>query len=105
MRARVLIWVDYYNAKGRSVTCEIDYTAEVPEEIAAEACREMGEDRPRGTFNLGVHIRAEFAREPWRYIRGTTIPQCEMTLRPGEQRLARYALEMAARRLEEGVAG
>lgn len=103
--ARVLIWVDYYNAEGKTVTCEIDYTAEVPEEIAAEACREMGEGRPRGTFNLGVHIRAEFAREPWRYIRGTTIPQCEMTLQPGEQRLARYALEMAARKLEEGEAG
>lgn len=105
MRARVLLLIDRYNAEGKAVTCEIDYTVEVPEEIAAEARREMDEDRIRETFNLGVHIHAEFAREPWIYIRGTTIPQCEMTLRPGEQRLARYALEMAARRLEEGEAG
>lgn len=105
MRVRVALWIDHYNAEGRAVKCEIDYTVEMPEEIAAEARREMDEDRIRETFNLGVYIHAEFALEPWIYIRGTTIPQYEMKLQPGERRLARYALETAARKLEEGEAG
>lgn len=105
MRVRVALWIDHYNAEGRAVKCEIAYTAEVPEEIAAEACREMGEDRMNDTFNLGERISAEFAREPWKYIRDAMIPFYQKELRPGERRLARYALETAARKLEEGEAG